>query len=304
MTDRVKMIFPAEDVLGEGAVWDEARQRLLWVDIIGRRIHRLDPLSGAHETWPTPEFVTSIGLRRDGGAVVGLTRTVALWEFGGEFKNLANPEPQLPGNRLNEGRVGPDGAFWVGTMQNNFNVDGTPRALTETSGAIYRIEPDGSIDRLTMNVFGLTNTMVWTADSRFMVADTRADAIYYFPYDQRHHRFGGMSLFTGPFSRGLPDGSCLDAEGYLWNCRTAGGACVVRFAPDGSVDRIVELPCSWPTSCAFGGPDYDTLFVTSARFTMSEEHLQANPHEGSLLALQPGVRGLPEHLFGNVPGAR
>ena len=87
-------------------------------------------------------------------------------------------------------------------------------------------------------------------------------------------------------------------EGYLWNCRVVGGACVVRFAPDGSVDRVMDLPCTWPTSCAFGGPELTTLFVTSARFTMKADHLARNPLEGGLFALETGVAGRPEPLFG------
>ena len=90
----------------------------------------------------------------------------------------------------------------------------------------------------------------------------------------------------------------LDAEGALWNCRVVGGACVIRILPDGTVDRIIDLPCTWPTSCAFGGEDLRTLFITSARFTMSPEHLAANPSEGAPFAVNPGVGGLPPNLFG------
>ncbi|MBA3518738.1 MAG: SMP-30/gluconolactonase/LRE family protein [Rhizobiales bacterium] len=104
-------------------------------------------------------------------------------------------------------------------------------------------------------------------------------------------------VFSPPLDRGLPDGSCLDAEGYVWNCRVVGGACVARFAPDGSLDHVVELPCTWPTSCTFGGPDLRTLFITSARFTMTSEHLGENPQEGGLFVVEVGVKGAPGYLF-------
>ncbi|MDS9950870.1 MAG: SMP-30/gluconolactonase/LRE family protein, partial [Planktomarina sp.] len=90
----------------------------------------------------------------------------------------------------------------------------------------------------------------------------------------------------------------MDAEGYIWNCRVVGGGCVVRFDPEGRVDRVVDLPCSWPTSCTFGGPDLKTLYVTSARFTMTDNHLLAHPFEGGLFAIKPGVVGLRANLFG------
>jgi sugar lactone lactonase YvrE len=113
-----KLIFAAEDVVGESLVWDDRTKRLAWVDIIGRRIHRLDSLTLDHESWDMPDLVTSIGLRSDRGAIVGLRKQVALWDFGGPLRTLATIEPNFPGNRLNEGVVAPDGAFWVGTMAN------------------------------------------------------------------------------------------------------------------------------------------------------------------------------------------
>ncbi len=130
-----------------------------------------------------------------------------------------------------------------------------------------------------------------------MTADTKANTLYAFDL-QRDDSLASRRVFHSGFPRGLPDGSCVDADGFLWNCRVAGGACVVRFAPDGQVDRIVDLPCSWPTSCAFGGPDLGTLFVSSARFTMTAEHLASNPWEGALFALEVGVKGLPPTMFG------
>jgi sugar lactone lactonase YvrE len=98
-------------------------------------------------------------------------------------------------------------------------------------------------------------------------------------------RIGNRTTILSGFSRGLPDGSCMDAEGYIWNCRVVGRASLLRFSPDGEIDRVVDLTCTWPTSCAFGGEDLSALYVTSARFTMSNEHLAANPQEGGLFAV-------------------
>jgi sugar lactone lactonase YvrE len=121
------LFIEAADVVGESAVYDDQRGALLWVDIAGKRIHRVLLGDKRHEIWPAPDFPTSIGLRADGGAILGLRDRVVLWDYGGDFRTFAVIEPDLPDNRLNEGRVGPDGAFWVGTMQNNLHPDGSPR---------------------------------------------------------------------------------------------------------------------------------------------------------------------------------
>ena len=292
----VELLVPARDVVGESIVWDDRGRALIWVDIGGRRIHRFDPESQDHRIWPVGFFPTSIGLCSDGRAVLGRTRDVVLWDWGGDGEVLAVPEPDLPGNRLNEGRVAPDGSFWVGTMADNLTPDGRPREQAGKTGRLYRIAPDGSVTALSEDRFGITNTMVWLDDGRFITADTVANAIFAYPVTAGG-RLGPREPFGPAISRGLPDGSCRDAEGGVWTCRVVGGRALTRTLPDGTLDRVVDLPCSWPTSCTFGGPDLDILFVTSARFTMSAEHLAAEPQEGGVFMLRPGVTGLPENRF-------
>lgn len=294
------LAFAAEDVVGESPVWDDRRACLVWVDIVGRRIHRLDPATGAHEAWPTPARVTSIGLRADGGAIVGLERQIALWDWGGPFRTICEVEPDLPANRLNEGVVGPDGAFWFGTMQNNIAADDSPGAITAATGRLYRLAPDGALAALSDDRFWITNTLVWPSPGRLVTADTMADALY--SYGIENGRLTGRQPFQAGFGRGLPDGSCMDAGGSIWTARVAGGACLTRTAADGRIREVVGLPCSWPTSCAFGGPGLGTLFVTSARFTMGPGHLAEHPQEGGLFAVNVGARGLPAHRFGQAPG--
>jgi sugar lactone lactonase YvrE len=293
-----ELILDARNVVGESLVWDDRSNRLVWVDIIGRKIHRLDPMTSDHEVWDTPDLVTSIGLREDGGAIVGLRKEVALWDFGGPFRALATIEPDYPDTRLNEGVVAPDGSFWVGTMMNNIGADDAPAEITKDAGRLYRLDRSGKVSALSDDRFGITNTMAWTADGRFITADTMKNQLYSYRLDRSSSRLDDRRPLFGGFTRGLPDGSCMDADGHLWNCRVVGGNCLARIAPDGALDQVMELPCSWPTSCAFGGENLDTLFVTSARFTMSAEHLGANPHEGGLFAVRPGVRGVRTNRFG------
>lgn len=293
-----QLVFDARNVVGESLIWDDRRNRLVWVDIIGRRIHAINPDGTGHQSWQTPDIVTSIGLREDGGAIVGLRKFVALWNWGGSFEHLADVEPDMPGNRLNEGVVGPDGAFWVGTMQNNIGADDAPVDITADTGRLYRVSADGSVTRLSDDTFGITNTLVWPHETMLVTADTTKNEIYRYRWDAQAQRLLDRRVILAGHERGLPDGSCGDADGMVWNARVVGGNCVMRLSPDGTIDRLVELPCSWPTSCAFGGPGLDTLFVTSARFTMDDAHLAAHPIEGGLFALRTGVVGKPAYRFG------
>lgn len=296
----VRLVLAAEDVVGESLVWDDRRQRLerlAWVDIIGRRIHALDPTTEEHRVWPVSGRPTSLALRADGGALVGTERHICRWEWGGQLEPLVEVEPDLPGNRLNEGAVGPDGAFWVGTMHQNIREDDGPAEIPAATGRLYRYASDGTLARVSEDLLGITNTLVWPAPDRLVTADTLANALYEYRIGEGG-RLSGRRIIQEGLTRGVPDGSTLDAEGFVWTARVAGGSCLTRTAPDGRVDRIVELPCSWPTSCAFGGEGFRTLYVTSARFTMTPEHLAANPQEGGLFAVDAGVAGLPAHRFG------
>ncbi len=289
------MLLDARNIVGESLVWDERSGRLVWVDIVGRTIHTLELGTGQHNFWPTPDFVTCLGLRADGGAIVGFTKDIVLWDFVGAFRPFATLESNEPSTRLNEGVVGPDGAFWVGTMQNNIAPDGSPKEVTDTVGRLYRITSDGAVQSLSEDRFAITNTFAFLDDGSLVTADTLENTLYRYPINGG--TLGPRVPFFADFERGLPDGSCVDGPGYVWNCRVAGGACLVRLASDGTLERAVDVPPSWPTSCAFGGPDLDRLFVTSARFTMDDAHLAAFPHEGGVFELSPGVRGRATHRF-------
>lgn len=295
---RAGILFEARNIVGESIIWSEAEKALYWVDIGGKRIHRLEIAGNRHDSWPTPDLPTSIGMRKDGGFILGLRQSVCFWQPDGAFETFAVPEPHLPDNRLNEGRVAPDGSFWVATMQNNLNADGSPKDMDRQSGALYRIAPSGEIKQLTPNEYGITNTMGWTRDGYFLFADTPVNEIYRFAFDPATNSVSDRRTIVKDFARGLPDGSCLDADDHLWNCRVVGGSAVAQFDKDGALLQLVELPVSWPTSCTFGGDDLTTLFVTSARFTMPPEHLAAHPQEGSLLAVEGAGRGIPEPKFG------
>jgi sugar lactone lactonase YvrE len=172
------------------------------------------------------------------------------------------------------------------------NADGSPVKSGGADGVLFRVDPDGSVSEWKRGI-GTSNTLAWSPDqTRFYFADTRLNTVYVYDYDAATGAIAGERTFFAGFTRGRPDGSAMDSEGCLWNCRYAGG-CVVRIAPDGSIDRVIEMPATNITSCTFGGADYKTLYVTSAS-------LGAPPGDrlgGGLFAIQTGVVGLPENRF-------
>lgn len=291
----VELELKSNNIVGESPVWDDRAGSLVWVDIIKQQIHRLNPKTGDHKTWQAPGRVTSIGLRDDGGAILGLERHIAIWDWHETFTNQIEVEPSRPQNRLNEGVVGPDGAFWVGTMFNNIGEDDRPVEATQASGYLYRYSSETGLKKVSNDSFGITNTLVWPSENELITADTTKNEIY--SYEVNHEQLIKRKTIIKDFDRGLPDGSCLDEKGYIWNARVAGGGCILRFSPMGEIDRIINLPCSWPTSCAFGGDNLDRLFITSARFTMTDAHLAKNPLEGALFSVDVGVKGLPASRF-------
>lgn len=296
----VHEVLSAADIVGESAVWDDRNNRLVWVDIIGRRVQAFSPSTGQHDIWTISARPTSIGLCEDGRAIIGTERHICFWDWQGDPQPVVEVEPDLPANRLNEGVVGPDGAFWVGTMLNNIGDDDSPRDIPQATGRIYRYESRGGITQVGSDRFGIVNTLAFPAPCQLVTADTLANAIYSYRIAPNGQLTDRRALFSG-YARGLPDGSCLDNRGRLWTARVAGGACLTCVNAEGELEEVVNLPCSWPTSCAFGGPNLATLFVTSARFTMSGDHLAANPQEGAVFALDVGVAGHPSHRFGVRP---
>lgn len=288
------------EVIGESPVWDDRTNCLLWVDILGRKIKRFDPATQILDVWDTLDFPTAVALSGDSERpIVAFASEVAWFDLrSSETERLATLSDEPEGNRLNEGAVSPCGAFWVGTMQTNFNPDGTMREMDRHSGALYRIDSNGVDERLTDHAYGISNTMAWDVDrGRFYFGDTLKQTIYLFDYDAASGEIANQRVFAHTPEYGFPDGSCLDEDGFLWNCRYAGG-CLLRYAPNGRIDRKIDLPATNITACTFGGPDLGTLYVTTAANELREAVLQ-NPHEGALLALEVGVNGHQAAVFGS-----
>lgn len=293
----IEIVLDAKSGVGEGPYWDDRARSLWWVDITGNEVLCWQSGDSAPQCWHVPGFPCAVIARRNGGMLVARAGGLEFFDLGtGGLTPFLAPEADRPANRGNEAKCDAAGRLWLGTMQSNLEPDGSPRQMTANTGALYRILPDGRFTR-ELDGIGLSNTLAWTNGGRTLIfADTLANLLWAFTVDP-DGRLSERRLFSDEKLPGFCDGSAIDAEGCLWNARFGGG-CVVRFAPDGRVDRVVELPVSNPTSCCFGGDDLRTLYVTSARFGLNPERLAKNPREGALLALAAGVAGTASERFG------
>lgn len=294
MIGEVVCVAPTGDVCGEGAVWHAGHNAVYWTDINRFLIHRLSLADSSVRSWFFDEPVTALSLTdRDDVLAVVLGSRVILWEPATDTRHdpifLLNSWPAV---RLNDARCDPHGSLWLGSMRNNVNKDGSSGETGGHDGELVRLDPDGKVTSWRTGI-GIANTLTWSPDRRhFYFGDTIANVIWVYDYDLATGAIANERVFLEGFARGLPDGSAMDAEGYLWNCRFYGN-CIVRVAPDGKIDRVVEMPVKNITTCVFGGADLTTLFITTA----SAQAAVGDRLAGSLFSIQTGVKGQPENRF-------
>jgi sugar lactone lactonase YvrE len=284
--DGPEPIGTMRSTLGEGPVWSPKEQSLYWVDIVAPTVHRLNETTGEIRTWRLPSEVGSMALRRGGGAVVALRSGFHLLDLEtGAVTLLIDPEADRPTNRFNDGKCDRQGRFWAGTLED---------AEQDPAGSLYRLDAAGGCERVLGGIV-CSNGLGWSPDGQTMYhTDSWQFRIDAWDFDPATGALQNRRPFVQlPRGRVAPDGLTVDAEGCLW-VATWDGWQVLRYAPDGSVDRIVDLPVPRPTSCTFGGPDLDRLYITSARRGLGEGTLAQAPLSGAVFVLEPGVRGLPE----------
>ena len=276
------------DILGECPLWDGQAQCLYWLDIRRPALRRFLPATGRIDSWPLPGLAGSIALTDDHRLLVALPRQIALFDpTTGAVAPFVDPPPQPDGHRFNDGRCDAQGRFWVGTMH---NVTRAPE------GVLYRLEGSGPMVPVRTGI-SIPNSLAFSPDGRTMYfADSLRYAIFAHDYDPATGTMGAERVFAASTPPAFADGSAVDAEGFLWNAQFNGGQ-LVRYSPDGRIDRVLPLPVRRPTCCAFGGPNLDRLYITSASQNMSKAEMQAEPLAGALLALKVGVCGLPEPRF-------
>ncbi len=285
----VEIAVPGGAELGEGATWDPATARLIWVDIYGGAVHFFDPATG-EDSVVTVSGTPGVAIpRRGGGLILAAGHGFSVLDPDGSQHQIVELEQRQIAARMNDGNCDSAGRFWVGTTGINEE---------EGAGALYRFDPDLSVTTVLEPVT-CSNGIDWSLDERLMYyIDTGERRIDVFDFDLD----GATITNRRPFAavddgEAYPDGLTVDAEGGVW-VACWGGAAVRRFTPDGALDRTVSLPTTNITSCAFGGPELAQLYITSAREGLSAEQLEAEPDAGALFVCTPGVTGRPQRPFG------
>ncbi|MFE9770591.1 SMP-30/gluconolactonase/LRE family protein [Streptomyces sp. NPDC005931] len=282
MTAAYEVAVRAEAALGEGPTWDPQAGRLLWIDILGCRIHTYDPGTGRRTLRRTEQHVGAAKPRAGGGLVLNLRDGIRLLDPDGTFRWL-HRDP-VPGRRANDAAVAPDGSLWAGTMR----YDEAPGG-----GTLSRVTGDGTVE-VALDDVAVSNGTGWSPDGRLMYyADTPTRRVDVLDHDPDSGRVTGRRTFAVvEDDAGFPDGLTVDADGCVWVALWEGGA-LRRYTPAGNLDRVVPLPVPRVTACAFGGGDLTDLYVTTARTGPSAPH----PLAGSLLVIPGAGRGVAQPAF-------
>lgn len=284
----LEMMVDAENQLGECVLWCERGERVLWTDILGATLYAHHPASGKTQRWSMPEALASFAFTGNSDRLLlGLASQLAFFDFStGAITPIRAVEEGLT-TRLNDGRCDRQGRFVFGTFN---QVE--PR---ERIGSYYRLGRDLKLERLPLPNCAIANSICFSPDGATMYYCNSPDrTIRCCDVDPVSGALGNDRVFAQvPGEEGEPDGSCIDADGYLWNAQW-GASIVARYAPDGTVDRIIDCPALQPSCVAIGGPELDQLFVTSARVGIAEPAV----HDGGLFRMKlDGIRGLVESRF-------
>ncbi|WP_297352480.1 SMP-30/gluconolactonase/LRE family protein [Paraburkholderia sp.] len=294
-----RLLVDADNHLGEGPLWDAQEQRLYWIDSTAAEIYSCEADGSDVHRYFVPTHIGSMALREQGGAVVALASGLHFYDFDAQTVQLiADPEHDEPETRFNDGKVDRRGRFVAGTMAYDFDRYDADRGQRPTrSGGLYRLDTNGTVTRLDGGI-SCSNGPCWSPDNRTLYfTDTYDKLMYAYDYDIETGAASNRRVFAS--ARGMAgtfDGATVDAQGYVWSALVFGGR-ILRFAPDGRLDRVVPFPVRNLTSVMFGGPDLDVLYVTSMGRPMWGIP-QKEREKGGLFAVTGlGVKGLSEPRF-------
>ena len=281
------------DILGEGPAWFARESVLFWLDIARKMLHSKGPSDVQRRSWHLLDYPGCLAELAQGSIAIAMGDGIKRLRLDSGTIDLLRAVPsRLPGTRFNDGKVDPCGRLWTGTMQNNFGSRGESVAVERSDGVLYRFDPDGRVYMIEEKI-GIANTFAWSPDSkRFYFADSLRSEIYVYEFDAGSGAVRNKRTFFDAPHCGVPDGSAMDVDGCLWNARWDGAA-VLRITPQGEVDRTIQLPALRATSCAFGGNNLDTLFVTSATMGLTADQLERYPLSGCVVAIHGIAQGMP-----------
>jgi sugar lactone lactonase YvrE len=287
---QVELIVDAQATLGEGPCWDHRSGLLYSVDIKGQRVHILNPQTLEDRTIQLDQMVGAVVPRQSGGVVLALQHGLFLLDLETEQLTLVNtPEKQLQDNRFNDGKCDPAGRFWAGT---------TSHLEEKPVGSLYCLEADHTVRKMIDGVT-VSNGLAWSPDGRTMYyIDSPTKRVVAYDYDIDTGAISGQrTIITIPEGGGFPDGMTIDVEGMLWIAQWDGWQ-VSRWNPHtGEMLTAIPIPVAQVSSCTFGGPNLDELYITTARVRQSDEALAKQPHAGGIFRVKPGVAGMPAHFF-------
>ena len=285
----LECVLPWGSQLGEAPAWHPAQGLLYWVDILQPAVHRFDPATNRNDTCRLSKLVSAVLPAEGDGLFVATQDGIEELDFAsGSLSPFVNPEGELAGNRLNDAKVGPGGAIWVGSMRMD---------ASRPSGGLYRITGQGGVARMVSGI-AVSNGLDWSPDhATFYFVDTVPGRVYAYDCVPGEGVLRNRRVFTAVSNRdGRPGGLTVDRSGGVW-CAIWDGWRVNRYLRDGTLDRVIELPVPRPTSVAFGGPDLSTLYITSARTRLPATTLSEAPLSGGLFACRPAETGLAPRLF-------
>ena len=285
----VELVLDAKAELGEGPIWDVSRRQLLFVDIMRGHVHAFDPATGKDRVFEVQQPVGAVACTARGDWLIAAGRGFSrLDPDTGRITPVAEAAPGRTGVRMNDGYVDRRGRFWAGTLSLERKAD---------QGALYRLDPDGSVHTMLEPVT-TSNGIDWSLDGRLMYyVDSRTRRVDVFDFDETSGTISGRRPFLeATTAEGQPDGLIVDAKGGIWVAFWRGGA-LRRYTPDGQLDRTVVLPATLVTKCAFGGPELQELYITTARIDLTAAEREAQPLAGGLFRMTPGVAGRPPHRF-------
>jgi len=294
--NKPEILIDAHAVLAEGPCWDSERRVLYWTDGLGSKIHRYHWDTGRNETMELDQYVGCVVPRKEGGLIAALQHGIyRIDDQLSELELVNDIEREIENNRLNDGKCDSRGRLWFGSMSMTANQEDRE---FEVTGSFYCLDRDLQV-RKQFGGVGISNGIAWNRDESVMYyIDSVTNQVAEFPFDPDIGITGERNTAVEiPKKEGLPDGMTIDEEGMLWVAHFFGG-CVTRWDPrTGRQLAKLSLPVTNVTCCAFGGPELDELFITTARIELTPDQLKQEPHAGAVFVARPGVRGAAANFW-------